>query len=159
MNAWLAAQANNNHMKVVNGTIPQAPLSEQLNPQEEKYAREHKGMMKNMIDQYGKEKGNRVFYATVREKVKKLNEAALVKDVRVNPRTEPKVPDDIPEPGPNELYPSKVDAAYPWRKSLFDYNPAAGGFSNVNRGFDDDMVKTPPQGERPQTRPQPRPQP
>jgi hypothetical protein len=86
MNAWLAAQANNNHMKVMNGVVPQAQartkagmcatdaatLSEQLNAEEEAYAKEHKHMMKNMITQYGKEKGTRVFYATVREKVKKL---------------------------------------------------------------------------------------
>ena len=84
MNAWLAAQANNNHMKVVNGIVPQAEartkagmcatdaatLSEQLNAEEEAYAKEHKHMLDNMVDQYGKEKGTSVFYATVRNKVR-----------------------------------------------------------------------------------------
>ena len=85
MNTWLAAQANNTHMKVLNGVVPQAqannkagmhatkaatPLSEQLNAEEEAYAKEHKHMLKGMIDQYGQEKGTRVFYATVRNKVR-----------------------------------------------------------------------------------------
>jgi hypothetical protein len=84
MNAWLAAQANNNPMKVLHGVVPQAQartkagmcatdaatLSEQLNAEEEAYAKEHKDMLGSMIKQYGKEKGTKVFYATVRNKVR-----------------------------------------------------------------------------------------
>ena len=46
-------------------------LSEQLSAEEEKYAKEHKSMLTSMIKQYGKEKGTRVFYASVRNAVKK----------------------------------------------------------------------------------------
>lgn len=49
---------------------PRHHLDEQLNAEEEAYAKEHKSMLKNMVDQYGQEKGTRVFYATVRNKVR-----------------------------------------------------------------------------------------
>lgn len=45
-------------------------LNEQLSAEEEAYAKEHKHMLSNMISQYGKEKGTKVFYATVRNKVR-----------------------------------------------------------------------------------------
>jgi len=46
-------------------------LNEQLSTEEEAYAKSHKSMMASMIKQYGKEKGTRVFYASVRNAVKK----------------------------------------------------------------------------------------
>lgn len=46
-------------------------LQEQLNAEEEAYAKSHKSMLAGMIKQYGKEKGTRVFYASVRNAVKK----------------------------------------------------------------------------------------
>lgn len=49
---------------------PRHHLDEQLSSEEEAYAKEHKSMLKNMVDQYGQEKGTRVFYATVRNKVR-----------------------------------------------------------------------------------------
>jgi len=51
-------------------TSASTPITEQLNAEEEAYAKEHKSMLKNMVDQYGQEKGTRVFYATVRNKVR-----------------------------------------------------------------------------------------
>jgi len=51
-------------------TTASTPITEQLNAEEEKYAKEHKSMLAGMIKQYGKEKGTRVFYATVRNKVR-----------------------------------------------------------------------------------------
>ena len=53
-------------------TTPRQPseIYEQLSAEEEAYAKSHKSMLKNMIDQYGKEKGTRVFYASVRNAVK-----------------------------------------------------------------------------------------
>jgi len=91
MNAWLAGQANKAQITEAQmqrkrlGVVPQAearnkagesataastPITEQLNAEEEKYAKEHKSMLAGMIKQYGKEKGTRVFYATVRNKVR-----------------------------------------------------------------------------------------
>lgn len=51
-------------------TSASTPITEQLNAEEEAYAKEHKSMLKNMVDQYGQEKGTRVFYATVRNKIR-----------------------------------------------------------------------------------------
>lgn len=51
-------------------TAASTPITEQLNAEEEKYAKEHKSMLAGMVKQYGKEKGTRVFYATVRNKVR-----------------------------------------------------------------------------------------
>jgi hypothetical protein len=56
-------------------------INEQLNAKEEKFAKNNKHMLASMIKQYGEDKGTRVFYATVREKVKKLHEDAMIKDV------------------------------------------------------------------------------
>ena len=91
MNAWLAEQAKKVQVTEAQmqrkrlGVVPQAearnkagecataastPITEQLNAEEEKYAKSHKSMMSNMIKQYGKEKGTRVFYASVRNAVK-----------------------------------------------------------------------------------------
>lgn len=98
MNAWLQGQAQKAQITEAQmqrkrlGIVPQAEarskdgecatsastpkinydagLNEQLNSEEEAYAKEHKSMLKNMVDQYGQEKGTRVFYATVRNKVR-----------------------------------------------------------------------------------------
>jgi PBP1b-binding outer membrane lipoprotein LpoB len=92
MNAWLAEQAKKQELTTTKmqqkrlGIVPQAearskagesataastPISEQLNAEEEAYAKSHKSMLSNMVDQYGKEKGTGVFYASVRNAVKK----------------------------------------------------------------------------------------
>jgi len=76
MNAWLKSQTQKQQPST--RSMQQQRLgmaiTEQLNAQEEKYAKSHKSMLNNMIKQYGEEKGTRVFYAKVREDVKKLNE-------------------------------------------------------------------------------------
>jgi hypothetical protein len=73
MNAWLNAQAQKAELTTTK--IQQNRLginiNEQLSAEEEAYAKSHKSMMASMINQYGKEKGTRVFYASVRNAVKK----------------------------------------------------------------------------------------
>jgi hypothetical protein len=73
MNEWLKAQAQKPQPSTRSFELQRQgmPITEQLNAKEEKFAKEHKHMLANMIKQYGQEKGTRVFYATVREKVKK----------------------------------------------------------------------------------------
>lgn len=82
MNAWLLGQTQK--VQVTEAEMQRKRLgiglTEQLSPAEEKYARSHKSMMTSMIKQYGKEKGTRVFYATVRDKVKKLQENTVAVD-------------------------------------------------------------------------------
>lgn len=91
MNAWLQGQAQKAQLTEADvqrkrlGIVKQAearnkagecataastPITEQLNAEEEAYAKEHKSMLAGMIKQYGQEKGTRVFYATVRNKVR-----------------------------------------------------------------------------------------
>ena len=53
------------------GRFGASGLNEQLSAEEEAYAKSHKSMMASMIKQYGKEKGTSVFYASVRNAVKK----------------------------------------------------------------------------------------
>jgi len=77
MNAWLQGQVQKQELTTTR--MQQKRLGIDLNegrlsPAEEKYAKEHKHMLASMVEQYGQEKGTRVFYATVREKVKKLHE-------------------------------------------------------------------------------------
>jgi hypothetical protein len=73
MLAWLQGQAQKQELNTTK--IEQKRqgfgLNEQLSAEEEAYAKSHKSMLKSMVDQYGKEKGTRVFYAKVREDVKK----------------------------------------------------------------------------------------
>jgi len=73
MNAWLNAQAQKQELTTTRMQQKRlgVGLNEQLSAEEEAYAKSHKSMMANMIDQYGKEKGTRVFYASVRNAVKK----------------------------------------------------------------------------------------
>ncbi len=92
MNQWLAAQSQKKQITEADmqrkrlGVVQQAHektkkgypathagnpnIHEQLNADEEAYAKEHKHMLSSMIDQYGKDKGTKVFYATVRNKVR-----------------------------------------------------------------------------------------
>jgi hypothetical protein len=83
MNAWLQSQSQKQQPSTRSMELKRQgmAITEQLNAQEEKYAKSHKSMLNSMIKQYGSDKGTKVFYATVREKVKKLNEDAMVKDV------------------------------------------------------------------------------
>lgn len=76
MNQWLKAQTQKQQPSTRSMELQRQgmPITEQLNAKEEKFAKEHKHMLANMIKKYGQEKGTRVFYATVREKVKKLHE-------------------------------------------------------------------------------------
>ena len=73
MNAWLNAQAQKAELTTTKMQQKRLgiDLNEQLSAEEEAYAKSHKSMMASMIEQYGKEKGTRVFYAKVREDVKK----------------------------------------------------------------------------------------
>jgi hypothetical protein len=73
MNAWLNAQAQKAELtttKVQQNRLG-ININEQLSAEEEAYAKSHKSMMASMVKQYGKEKGTRVFYASVRNAVKK----------------------------------------------------------------------------------------
>lgn len=92
MNQWLAAQSQKKQITEADmqrkrlGVVQQAEqktkkgysavdasnpnIHEQLNAEEEVYAKQHKHMLSSMIDQYGKNKGTEVFYATVRNKVR-----------------------------------------------------------------------------------------
>jgi len=75
MLAWLQGQAQKQQVtptSMLQNKMGNA-LNEQLSSEEEKYAKEHKSMLSSMIKQYGEEKGTRVFYASVRNAVKKKN--------------------------------------------------------------------------------------
>jgi hypothetical protein len=76
MNAWLQSQSQKQQPSTRSMELKRQgmAITEQLNAQEEKYAKSHKSMLTSMIKQYGSDKGTRVFYAKVREDVKKLNE-------------------------------------------------------------------------------------
>ena len=82
MNEWLKAQAQKQQPSTRSMELQRQgmAITEQLNTQEEKFAKAHKHMLANMIKQYGEDKGTRVFYATVREKVKKLHENTVAVD-------------------------------------------------------------------------------
>jgi len=165
MNEWLKAQAQKQQLSTRSIELKRQgmAINEQLNAQEEKFAKEHKHMLANMIKQYGKDKGTRVFYASVRNAVKKLNEDAMVKDVVVNPKTEPKVPGDIPKPstvsdsgrmGRNGVVPQIGD-----RRGITDINPNSGGMSDYDSGEyeerGDGDLKNMTHIKRPQPLPQP----
>ena len=83
MNAWLQSQSQKQQPSTRSMELKRQgiAITEQLNAQEEKYAKAHKSMLTSMIKQYGSDKGTRVFYAKVREDVKKLNENSAVIDV------------------------------------------------------------------------------
>jgi len=66
-----AKKINENNIRKGQGMPLPVRLQEQLNAEEEAYAKSHKSMLAGMIKQYGKEKGTRVFYASVRNAVKK----------------------------------------------------------------------------------------
>jgi hypothetical protein len=75
MLAWLQGQAQKQQItptSMLQNKMGNA-LNEQLSPEEEKYAKEHKSMLSSMIKQYGEQKGTSVFYASVRNAVKKKN--------------------------------------------------------------------------------------
>ena len=76
MNEWLKAQSQKQQpsTRSMEQQRQGIAITEQLNTKEEKFAKANKHMLVSMIKQYGEDKGTRVFYATVREKVKKLNE-------------------------------------------------------------------------------------
>jgi len=73
MLAWLQGQTQKQELNTTK--IEQKRqgfgLNEQLSAEEEAYAKSHKSMLESMVNQYGKQKGTRVFYAKVREDVKK----------------------------------------------------------------------------------------
>jgi len=73
MNAWLQSQAQKAELTTTRVQQKRLgiDLNEQLSAKEEAIAKKMKPAMANMIKQYGKEKGTRVFYATVREEAKK----------------------------------------------------------------------------------------
>lgn len=72
MLAWLQGQAQKQELTTtkIEQKRQGIGLNEQLSPEEEKYAKEHKSMLASMIKQYGKEKGTSVFYGKVRKAVK-----------------------------------------------------------------------------------------
>ena len=73
MMAWLQGQSQKQELNTTKMQQKRLGINinEQLSAEEEAYAKSHKSMMANMIKQYGKEKGTRVFYASVRNAVKK----------------------------------------------------------------------------------------
>jgi len=83
MNEWLKAQSQKQQPSARSMELRRQgmAINEQLNAKEEKFAKSNKHMLDSMIKQYGEDKGTRVFYATVREKVKKLNENSAVIDM------------------------------------------------------------------------------
>lgn len=72
MMAWLQGQAQKQELTTTKMQQKRLgiDLNEQLSAEEEAYAKSHKSMMAGMIKQYGEEKGTKVFYATVRNKVR-----------------------------------------------------------------------------------------
>jgi len=74
MREWLNAQGQKKQVSEADMQRKRLGINEQLNAQEETYAKEHKHMLSSMIKEYGKDKGTKVFYATVRNKVKEINE-------------------------------------------------------------------------------------
>jgi hypothetical protein len=79
MNAWLQSQTQKQQQSTRSFELQRQgmAITEQLNAQEEKFAKNNKHMLASMIKQYGSDKGTKVFYATVREKVKKMNEGVV----------------------------------------------------------------------------------
>jgi hypothetical protein len=73
MNAWLQSQSQKQQpsTRSMEQKRQGIAITEQLNAEEEAVAKSHKSMLANMVKQYGKEKGTRVFYAKVRELAKK----------------------------------------------------------------------------------------
>ena len=82
MNSWLKGQSQKQQSSTRSMELQRQgmAINEQLNAKEEKFAKNNKHMLASMIKQYGEDKGTKVFYATVREKVKKLHENTVAVD-------------------------------------------------------------------------------
>lgn len=76
MNEWLKAQAQK--QQLTERSFQQKRLgvaiTEQLTPKEEKFAKANRHVLSEMVKRYGSDKGTQLFYSSVREQVKKLNE-------------------------------------------------------------------------------------
>lgn len=76
MNEWLKAQSQK--QQLTERSFQQKRLgvaiTEQLTPKEEKFAKANRHILSEMVKRYGSDKGTQLFYSSVREQVKKLNE-------------------------------------------------------------------------------------
>ena len=76
MNEWLKAQAQK--QQLTERSFQQKRLgmaiTEQLTPKEEKFAKANRHILSEMVKRYGSDKGTQLFYSSVREQVKKINE-------------------------------------------------------------------------------------
>lgn len=76
MNEWLKVQAQK--QQLTERSFQQKRLgmaiTEQLTPKEEKFAKANRHILSEMVKRYGSDKGTQLFYSSVREQVKKLNE-------------------------------------------------------------------------------------
>jgi len=76
MNEWLKAQAQKQQPSTRSIELRRQGMSitEQLTPKEEKFAKANRHILSEMVKRYGSDKGTQLFYSSVREQVKKLNE-------------------------------------------------------------------------------------
>jgi hypothetical protein len=76
MNEWLKAQAQKQQPSTRSIELRRQGMSitEQLTPKEEKFAKANRHILSEMVKRYGSDKGTQLFYNSVREQVKKLNE-------------------------------------------------------------------------------------
>ena len=76
MNEWLKAQSQKQQPSTRSIELRRQGMSitEQLTPKEEKFAKANRHILSEMVKRYGSDKGTQLFYSSVREQVKKLNE-------------------------------------------------------------------------------------
>ena len=103
MNEWLKVQAQK--QQLTERSFQQKRLgmaiTEQLTPKEEKFAKANRHILSEMVKRYGSDKGTQLFYSSVREQVKKLNEEISTSrgEPYGEPPTErPKFRDEAPPP-------------------------------------------------------------
>lgn len=170
MNEWLKAQSQKQQpsTRSIEQQRQGMAITEQLTPKEEKFAKANRHILSEMVKRYGSDKGTQLFYSSVREQVKKLNEDAQVKDMPTSQkeRNTPGgvgVPSDIPKPstvsdsgrmGRNGVVPQIGD-----RRGITDINPNSGGASDYDSGDyeerGDGDLKNMTRIKRPQPLPQP----
>jgi hypothetical protein len=76
MNAWLQSQTQKQQQSTRSFELQRQgmAITEQLNAQEEKFAKANRHILSEMVKRYGSDKGTQLFYSSVREQVKKINE-------------------------------------------------------------------------------------
>ena len=93
MNEWLKAQAQKQQPSTRSIELRRQGMSitEQLTPKEEKFAKANRHILSEMVKRYGSDKGTQLFYSSVREQVKKLNENSAAIDNTTEADAERKV--------------------------------------------------------------------